>query len=168
MYTNNEKSAIITSGFTITLYFLIAWGYAAFVGGGVKVFLIGLGVLLGARLFFGLLEMIGGIIAWRCYGKRILVEKCLGMLRANRFPQRYYAHDDFCNYLARVEDDDDTSASLKRAAGEWYRMLGIIEESGTLRGARAHKATEIALEIYSPRANAPHLNSSGLRAEARG
>lgn len=154
------KSAIIVSAFAAVPYLLVAWGYTALVDGGAIAFWIGLAVLLGARLFFALVETVGSILAWRLHGRRIMVEKFLFVLRTKNFPRRYYDHDDFTNYLDRVENDDALSPSLRRDAKEWYKFLGIFEDLGILIGARMHSATEIALETYSPRANAPRFNET--------
>jgi hypothetical protein len=154
---NNSKSAIIVLAFATIPYLLVAWGYTALVGGGTIVFWIGLGLLLGARLFFALIEMVGSILAWRLHGRRIMVENFLRFLRTKNFPRRYYDHDGFTNYLDRVENDDALSPSLRRDAKEWYKLLGIFEDLGIFVGARMHSATEIALETYSPRANAPRF-----------
>jgi len=152
------KSAVIVSAFAAVPYLLVAWGYAALVGGGAIVFWIGLAVLLGARLFFALIEMVGSSLAWRLHGRRIMVDNFLSFLRTKNFPRRYYDHDDFTNYLDRVENDDALSLSLRRDAREWYKFLGILEDLGIVIGARMHSATEIAFETYSPRANAPRFS----------
>ena len=84
-----------------------------------------------------------------------MVETFLRLLRTSGFPRRYNDMDDFTAYLARVEEDDESSKSLKRVAKETYALMGMIENFGVFVGARMHSASEMALEIYSPRANAP-------------
>jgi len=76
-------------------------------------------------------------------------------LQANQFPRRYYERDDFLNYLARVEEDNALSQDVKYQAKIMYALLSMTEDVGIMSGARMHSATEIALEMYSPRKMAP-------------
>jgi hypothetical protein len=154
------KSAIIVSAFAAVPCLLIAWAYTKCVGGDGKTFWTGLAVLLGARLFVALIEMLGSIIAWKLYSRRVVSEYILRVLRTNNFPRRYYDHDDFLNYIWRVENDDASPPSLKHAATAMHMLLAIFEDHGIVIGARVHSASEMALEIYSPRANAPRFSES--------
>jgi len=47
---------------------------AYFVGGGTKTFWTAIGVFLGARMFFGIIECFGGILVWRLYGRKVAVD----------------------------------------------------------------------------------------------
>jgi hypothetical protein len=119
---------------------------------------IALALLVGLRLFFAFIECIGGILLWRLYGHELAVSNFLRVLHENKFPARYYQHDDFLNYLSRISDDYASSNALKYEVKAMEAMLLMWENSGFLAGARMHAATEIALERYSPRQSAPVLS----------
>ena len=91
---------------------------------------------------------------WLLFGRRNTIRGFIDVLRENQFPPRFNKHDDFLNYLARIEGGS-YSESLKGAANEFERVLGAIEAQGIIAGARIHAASEAALEAYSPRQNAP-------------
>ena len=148
---NSLKPQLVTFGFAMVPYLLVSWGYTKLTDGDTKRFWIALGVLLGVRLFFGLIEILGGVLAWRLYGKKSMVEKALEMFRSNKFPMREYSHDNLGNYLARIEDSDEVSLTVKRAAKDLETVLGMFENLGILVGARIYSATETALDLYSPK-----------------
>ena len=106
-------------------------------------------------MFFAVIEGIVGIVIWRRYLKAAVVHGFLRVLRDQKFPLRYYKHDDFLNYLARVADDERSSERVKWEARAMKSMLAMHENIGARQGARYHAASEIALELYSPRAHAP-------------
>jgi hypothetical protein len=58
------------------------------------------------------------------------------------------------SYLSRIENDYIIDAERRRTAQEIYKLLGMSEGAGIMAGARMHSASEAALEMYSPRANA--------------
>lgn len=64
---------------------------------------------------------------------------------------REYKHDDLLGYLARIEDNDEISPSIKRVAKDIETMLTMWENQGILVGARTYSATEAALDIYAPK-----------------
>lgn len=132
-------------------YLLVAWGYVALSGGGLGTFWTALASLIGARLFFAVIEFLGGVLVWRLWGRKVMVDKIFRWLSAGQFPMRYYEHDDFLNYLERVRQDHASSVELKYAARAIEGFLEVAEGSGVLVGMRAHSASEIALERYSPR-----------------
>jgi hypothetical protein len=152
---NSTKSGIIVLGISMVPYLLVAWGVTEFIDGHTRTFWLTLTVLLAARLFFAFIECLGGILVWRLYGRELAVGNFLRVLRENKFPKRYYQHDDFLNYLSRVESDEASPQALKFEVTAWNSMLLMWENSGVLVGARMHAATEIALERYSPRRLAP-------------
>lgn len=133
-------------------YVLVSWAYAKLSDGS---FWAALGVLLGIRLFFGAIETLANILAWRVYGRKKAIEANLAMLRASGFPRRTHSHDDFLNYLSRIEDDESCSRDVKIAAKQWYHTLALFENMGILVGARMHAAADSALDIYSPHNEAP-------------
>ncbi|MEW5943720.1 MAG: hypothetical protein AB1710_07705 [Pseudomonadota bacterium] len=148
----DTRSQIIMASFAWVPYVLVSWGYARLSDGS---FWSALGVLLAIRLFFSVIETLGSVFAWRLYGRRKMIERNLAMLRANNFPKRQYAHDDFLNYLSRIEDDETCPQQLKMAAKQWEQALAFFESSGILLGMRMHAAADAALDIYSPKHEAP-------------
>jgi hypothetical protein len=151
---NDTRSRIIISLFAFVPYLLVSWGYMALVDGGASQFWSAFGVLVAARLFFSVIETLGSVLSWRLYGKKLMVNKFHEFLRANNFPKRTYAHDDFLNYLARIEDGP-FPPSVKASAKEIYFLLSTFESMGILLGMRMHSATEAALDAYSPKSEAP-------------
>lgn len=65
-------------------------------------------------------------------------------------------HVDALGYLALVSNDiAPFPAEVKRLASELERTIELAEGQGILAGARMNKALEMALERYSPKAQAP-------------
>lgn len=150
-----DTRARITMGlFAFVPYVIVSWAYMALVDGGARHFWSAFGVLVAVRLFFGGIETVGSVLSWRLYGRKSMVNKFLHFLRANNFPKRKYAHDDFQNYLARIEGGPYT-ASVKASAKEINFLLSTFESMGILLGMRMHSASEAALDAYSPRSGAP-------------
>lgn len=148
---NDTRSQIIMALFAWVPYVLLSWGYAKLTDSG---FWPALGVLLAIRLFFIVIETLGSVLAWRVYGRKKIIERNLSLLRANNFPKRQYAHDDFLVYLSRIENDDAYSQQLKTAAQQWEQVLAFYETSGIFLGMRMHAAADDALDIYSPKREA--------------
>lgn len=156
---NDTRAHIIMGLFTFIPYFIVSWAYMALVDGRAGQFWSAFGVLVAVRLFFSIIETLGSILSWRLYGRKFMVSKFLGFLRVNNFPKREYAHDDFSNYLARIEEGPYT-ASVKASAKEIYFILSTFESMGILLGMRMHSASDVALDAYSPRSEAPDLWSN--------
>ena len=117
-----------------------------------------LAVLIVVRIFFSIIEGLGGVLTWRVYAKRETVKRQLALLRENKFPKREYAHDDFTSYLARIIDpESEYSAAQKATAKEIQVVLAAVESVGGLLGMRLHAATDAALDIYSPASEAPSI-----------
>lgn len=140
--------------FALIPYLLVSWAYMAFVNGDASQFWRAFAALYAARLFFSVIDTIGDALAWRLHGKKLMTEKFLLILRANNFPKREYAHDDFTNYLARIGDLSNFSTSVSASAKEIYLLLSTFEGIGIFPGARMHAATEAALDVYSPKSEA--------------
>jgi hypothetical protein len=147
------RAGIIIALFSVIPYLLVSWTYMEFAGGGSKQFWGAFGVLIAVRLFFGVIETLGSILSWRLYGKKLMINRFLGLLRANNFPKREYQHDDFSAYLARIEDGEYAD-STKTCAKEIGFLLSTFESMETLQGMRIHAASEAALEAYSPKSEA--------------
>ena len=138
----------ITLGFALIPYVFLSWGYAQIMD---ENFWKVLGFLIAARLFFTVIETIGSIFSWRTYGKKKIVQLNLNILQFNNFPKREFEHDDFSNYLARIEIGDESSVQLKAVAKNWEQSLAFFEHTGILIGMRMHAAADDALDIYSPK-----------------
>lgn len=154
----NTTSQLIIVGFAFIPYLLVSWGYAELTDGGSKTFWITLGIILGVRLFFSIVETLGSVLSWSLYSRKLMVQRILEVLRANKFPKRFYAHDGILNYLARIEDSEEISPSVKSSAKQLEFMLVTFENLGILVGARMYSAAEAALETYSPRSAAKELS----------
>jgi hypothetical protein len=152
---NDTRSRIVLAMYSLVPYALVSWAYMALVDRSTTEFWSAFGVLIAARTFFSIIEGLGGILSWRLYGKQVTVQKFLHFLRSNDFPKREYAHDDFLNYLARIEDEPEYSTSAKAAAKEIHVLLAAYESTGILVGARMHAASDAALDLYSPKSIAP-------------
>ena len=92
------KFCVNALAFSVLLYPALTWAYVALTGGGMHEFWKALGLLLGVRLFFSIVETMSGILQWRLYGMRTAVQECVEVLRTNSFPGREYANDDLGDY----------------------------------------------------------------------
>jgi hypothetical protein len=151
---NGRDFSIVVFSLSLVPYAAVAWALTHFNVLDIY-FWRALGLLLLARLFFALIEAIGGVLIWRLHNRKRVVEWFVHYLRSNSFPKRIYYHDDFLNYLVRVEDDEQLPIAVRKSARELEGQLATFETMGVLIGARMHAASELALEIYSPRAHAP-------------
>lgn len=149
--TRDEKYGFVAGLVSLAVYVVVAWLAANFFDVSMW---RALAVLLVARTFFGIVEGAAGVLNWRLWGRRTMVRGFVEVLRSNNFPPRFNRRGDFLNYLHRVQDGHYPEP-LKRAAREFYQLLATIESQGMLAGMRAHAASELALEAYSPKANAP-------------
>lgn len=145
------KSVAIAAAFSVLPYLLVAWAYMAFTDGHAKDFWVALCVLLVVRLFFFIIETIGGILAWRLYGRRVAVEKVLRFLRENNFPMRTDPNEDFLMYFQRIQEDRTCPESTRALARECDRELARLDGSGILPGMRADYAVQAALDRYTER-----------------
>ena len=152
---NDTRSRLVMWLFAFVPYLLVSWAYMALVNGDSSDFWKAFGLLVAVRLFFSVIETLGTVISWRLYGKRFMVNKFAEFLRTNNFPKRKYAHDDFLDYLSRIEDEPTYPTSVKASAKEIYFLLSTFESMGILLGARMHSASDAALDVYSPKAEAP-------------
>lgn len=152
MMTRGEKTQLIAGAIAFVPYLFIAWG-------GAKVFDVtfikALTWLIGIRLLFSLVETVGGFLAWRTYGRRKAIDGFLHVLRTNSFPKRAWRYDGFLDYLSGIKDDESARPELRCCARELQTLLGAYENIGILPGTRMHSASEAALELYSPKAEAP-------------
>ena len=154
---NDLKSALIVFVLSSLPYAVVSWAYMSLTDGGSTEFWQAYGFLVVARLFFGVIEGLGGVFAWRIYNKGQVVKGFVDLLKNNSYPQRFYQHDDALAYLCRIEDNEEYSAELRNSVRELIITLRLAETSGIVAGGRMYDAFESALEGYSPKAKAPHL-----------
>jgi len=113
-------------------------------------------VLLGVRRCFSVIETLGNVLDWRLYGRKLAVGNAVAFLKASEYPTRKYSHDNFGNYLARIQDDPEYPATLRRSVREIEHMLPMVEQVGISVGVRAHSTFEAALDVYAPPSQASH------------
>jgi len=140
--------------FAMVPYVFATWIYSELVNGDTETFIAALGVLLGIRLFFIIIETFSSVLAWRLYGKRFMVQKIMEMFRTNNFPMREYRQDDVGNYIARIQANEATSPEVKIASERLEFLFLTCENLGALAGARIYSAAEAALNAYSPKNSA--------------
>ena len=138
------KHALVMFAFSMLPYTLVAWGYAELTDGRSTSFWTALGVLVGVRLFFSIIEGLGKILLWRLYGRKHVVGIAMNLFKANGFPQRKYEHDTLLAYLSRIKGDPENPSRLRQSAVQVEQTLVIMEELGILVGARMHSAYEAA------------------------
>jgi hypothetical protein len=141
-------------GFLCSLgpYLIVAWAYVKYVDQAGN-FWIALGVLLGVRFFFSVIETLGSALAWRIYGRRHSVRTTVQFLIANKFPMRKYAWDNGENYLFRFRDKrelPEVSEETRGAARQLAGILDFLDEVTMVYAWRARDAFELALNIYAP------------------
>ena len=144
---------------SLASYSALAAAYAALVDGGVKAFGLALGVFVTVRLLFGLVEGCGRWLAWRLHDRNLIIGRYVRILRSQQFPRKRYSHDDFLTYLSRIQNEESYPESMRALAIELEFELTVFEEAGIVRGARMHAASDAALEIYSPSAEAPEFGA---------
>jgi hypothetical protein len=152
----NQPNLIIISSFSLIPYLVVAWGYREMTEGDANAFWIALSVLLGVRLFFSVIEKLGNVLYWRLYGRKLAVGNAVAFLNASEYPPRKYFHDNFGNYLVRIQNGPECPATLRRSAVDIEHMLSMIEQLGISVGARAHSTFEAALDVYAPPSQASH------------
>lgn len=141
--------------FSFVPYVAVSWVFMKLTDGDTGDFWVAFAVLLVARAFFALIETLGGVLTWRAYGRRLVVDRQLEFLRTNGFPPRASKWEDFVDYMNRIENDEQYPEAIRTAARESRYGLMIHESLGGLRGMRMHSAAEAALEAYSPKSRAP-------------
>jgi hypothetical protein len=151
--TPTEKNQAIGGLIAFIPYLIIAWGYSKFEPQ--TSMWLALGVLLGLRAVFGVIEFFGGVLAWRLYGRRKAIKGFLNVLEQNAFPRvREYGHDGVGSYLSRIVDDDDAAPKLRQVARELDGVRDRWDDFGMMAGWRMHSASEAALDIHAPRSTA--------------
>ena len=140
----NERHSIppIMSLFAFVPYLLVAWAYMAVVNGDSGDLWKALGLLVAVRFFFSVIETVGTVVSWRLYGSNSWSTSSLSFCAQTIFPKRKYAHDDFLNYLARIEDDPTCPAAVKASVErDLLSPFPTFESMGILLGMRMHSAS---------------------------
>jgi hypothetical protein len=157
----SSKEKTVKFLFVLVAYLGVSGAVTLLFDGNWQTFGTAFGVLLGIRLFFSAIEILGGVVSWRFYGKRRMTEKVLGVLQMHQFPPREYAHDDISAYLAGIESGLDVTPSVKKAAAELQGLLDHVRSrGGMLAKARTYSAVNRALDIYSPPSAAKNSGST--------
>lgn len=113
-------------------------------------------LILALRFVFFITDTFGQIIAWRFHTKKTVIDGALAIFRNYKFPQRYYAHDTFSNYLYRIIEGDIkiTDPKVIEQAKLFEHSLELSSDMGMLAEARLNKAYEEAYNLYAPASNA--------------
>ncbi len=111
----------------------------------------------GDSTFFSLIELLGNVLYWRLYGRRIALSNALKFLKTNKFPPREYEHDTLLAYLARIQDGPEYPSPLRAAAAEAERLLTFIEQLGIGMGARNWDVWCAALDAHAPGRKQPAI-----------
>ena len=145
---NEMKAGWIAFGFAMIPYLAVAWAYSFFTEGRWPAFWTAFGFLSAARIFFSIIETLGGVLAWRLFYRKQAVENYVQLFRANQFPPKEYYDDDFGNYSARLTTGHSQKPDAIKACQDLESILLMTERSGILRGMRIHAAVETAFERY--------------------
>ena len=145
------KSFSISVAFSAIPYVLVAWGITKFTNGDTQAFWVALGVLIGLRLFFAIIEMLGGILYWRLYQRRITHDYALKFLKANNYPHRKHKIENIISYLAGISRDPEYPVPLR---------ISAFGAECTLRSSENYDRTlevwNAALDVYAPESQATH------------
>jgi hypothetical protein len=135
-------------GFALVPYVAVALGYTYLTDGHQPEFWRAFGILLALRLFFSIIESIGGFLAWRFFVRRHTVAQLVGVFRSSNFPQKQYYDDDFGNYCARLLAEQPSKTDYIGRAHELQTLLLTHEKRGIVAGIRMNAAVETAFEQY--------------------
>jgi hypothetical protein len=168
-----RRGYIVNKLCSLIPYLLVAWVLNEFVGEGSYFWMI-LGIMLLIRLGFSIMEAIGGILAWRFYNRKVMVNRVVDFLKAHNFPPRRCAFDDFDAYLSRIdkfgqyppkldmygkfipeESPRYYSQELINEARNFEQRLLETPYHGLFEERRLNGAYNLALDIYAPRDLAP-------------
>ena len=96
---NDTRCQIVSALFALVPYILVSWTYMALANGSTREFWGAFGVLVGTRVFFGVIETFGSVITWRLYGKKLMVSNRSHPLKKDRQPNDLY------ELVAELSDD---------------------------------------------------------------
>ena len=174
-YTHAEEKQMKTAA-VITLvssifYGGISWGITKLIDGGRKEFYWIVGILVGARAAYGLLEFIISIIVWRVYLRRITVANFVAIMRENKLPKRVYCTDSVSSYFERISSpcisdyrEGQITPAIQKVANEMNTLLNTVrDQHGMMAEVRTWDAMKRALEIHSPDEDSPQYVSVCVR-----
>lgn len=150
--SKNNQEALILWGFSMLPYLAIAWFAANFIEEKPEEIWKMLGLLLGARFFFSLIEWLGSVLSWRMYGKKATAQKYQAFLSSKKFPARE-GNEDLDSYLYRILFVDESPAPLRENAWILSTELQAANANGLMAGLRLNSAANAALDAYSPKAS---------------
>lgn len=142
------RNGLLIFGLSWVPYVLIGWAVMHFGDGNASTFWYTIGALLIVRLFYSIIETLGGVLVWRAVGKRDMVSQMVQALSEGRFPPANDAAEGMLSYLVRI-DDDDTPIQIRLMARELKGGLQVYESIGILPGMRVHAAMDAALRKHS-------------------
>lgn len=145
---NTNRGAWINFAFSLLPYFAVAWLFQ-WASREQGVFWQALGALVALRIFFHGIEWIGGIVAWRLYGRRAAIKEMVQSFRREGYPKRRQEHHDFMNYVADLEMDETVPKEQRQALRDLHCMTVGVEKVTILAGMRLHDVMDSALAEYS-------------------
>lgn len=165
------KSGLVTTLISSVFYGGISWGVTKFIDGGRKEFLWTLGIMIAVRFAYSAIEFVIGIIVWRVYGRRTMVNHFLTVMREGKLPMRVFCTDDTGNYFSRIMDPHDSyygagkiTPEIQKVAAEMDRILSTVrDQHGMMAEVRTWDAMKRALEIHSPEDESPQYVSAYVR-----
>lgn len=116
-------------------------------------------VLLGI-MFEGINFMVG-VVKWRIWGRRFVVDNYLQEMRKAKMPRRFYSSDNGYRYLHRIESGVSYKSSEVRPEAltlttELIRQFDVQRDLfGMISDLRGVDAFNRALDLHSPRENSP-------------
>jgi len=112
---------------------------------------ISVGIIFGLWAAFTSIRALACAVAWRIEGRKIATDRFLTMLQHSEFPKaKRNSDDDIENYLARLEDNPDVSASTRNAAKNLSLVLDSYDDFGYYSWFRMREAANAALDRYTP------------------
>lgn len=142
------KEQTRASAVSLALYLMVAWGIASLAGNGS--FWIVIGLLLGARFAYGLLEELAVFLAWTLWNRQATVAEFVKVLRTNALPQRHYPSEKLLSYVGNVFGNERLTLDQRVSALMIQAAVNSAGQHGIFAGSRALSAGEEALRIYSP------------------
>jgi hypothetical protein len=127
--------------FSLIPYTAVSWGWVVYTNGGGREFATAFGVLLVARLFFATIETLGGIVAWRAYGRQVMLRRLLTSFRSPKVAPDRLADED------NPPTFDQLPVTLQVEILRW-----VGESSGFLAEMRFESVITEAAQIYGPSA----------------
>jgi hypothetical protein len=130
-------------------YLLLAGVYTFVTNGHQRDFEVALGVLLGGRALFGVVDTVTSAIAWRLYARKRTTESMLKLFKDAGMPTREPADESLSMYLLRLDEDREHPVQVKCAARQLSTLLEQTKHDGIAIGMRTEEAIKAAFEQYT-------------------